>query len=85
MHLLPALPPQLAEGRITGLPARGGLSVGLDRTGGTLRRAQMKVLRMDERPVENEVHGATELLLVLDGELKLLVDRTEVTVGPGEM
>ncbi|WP_348538960.1 glycoside hydrolase family 95-like protein [Streptomyces pseudovenezuelae] len=27
IHLLPALPPQLSEGRVTGLLARGGLTV----------------------------------------------------------
>ncbi|MFI9203108.1 cupin domain-containing protein [Streptomyces sp. NPDC053048] len=47
--------------------------------------ACVKVLRMDELPVEEEVHATTEVLLVLDGRLELTVDDAEVTVGPGGM
>ncbi|MGW2770139.1 IS110 family transposase [Streptomyces sp. NPDC001275] len=36
VHLLPALPPQLPEGRVTGLLARGGLTVDLAWGGGAL-------------------------------------------------
>ncbi|GHG72478.1 cupin domain-containing protein [Streptomyces griseocarneus] len=47
--------------------------------------ARVKVLRMDALPVEEEAHGVTEVLLVLDGRLELTVEGLEVTVGPGEM
>ncbi|MEU6479430.1 cupin domain-containing protein [Streptomyces sp. NPDC047017] len=47
--------------------------------------AWVKVLRMDSGPVPEEVHGADEVLLVLDGRLELLVEDTEVVVEGGEM
>ncbi|MFI6846586.1 cupin domain-containing protein [Kitasatospora sp. NPDC050467] len=45
----------------------------------------VKVLRMDELPVAEERHDVTEVLLVLDGRMELLVDGTSVPVGPGGM
>ncbi|UZJ32685.1 cupin domain-containing protein [Streptomyces endophytica] len=47
--------------------------------------ATVKVLRMNELPLEEEAHRTPEVLLVLDGALALTVDDVEVTVGPGEM
>ncbi|KOV23909.1 glycosyl hydrolase family 95 catalytic domain-containing protein [Streptomyces sp. XY152] len=41
VHLLPALPPQLPDGQVTGLLARGGLTVDLTWRGGELRRARL--------------------------------------------
>ncbi|MFD8077275.1 glycoside hydrolase N-terminal domain-containing protein [Streptomyces sp. NPDC059718] len=41
VHLLPALPPQLPDGRVTGLLARGGLTVDLDWRGGALSHARL--------------------------------------------
>lgn len=52
---------------------------------GNVGTACVKVLRMDGSPVQEEVHGADEVLLVIDGRLELLVEGAEVTVGPGEM
>ncbi|MCF3144128.1 cupin domain-containing protein [Streptomyces platensis] len=52
---------------------------------GEVGTACVKVLRMDELPVEEEAHGTAEVLLVLDGRLQLSVEDTEVTVGQGEM
>ncbi|MFG2628578.1 cupin domain-containing protein [Streptomyces sp. NPDC048473] len=52
---------------------------------GEVGTACVKVLRMDELPVEEETHGTAEVLLVVDGRLELTVEDTEVTVGPGEM
>ncbi|WP_035842157.1 cupin domain-containing protein [Kitasatospora azatica] len=52
---------------------------------GQVGTACMKVLRMDELPVEEEAHGAAEALLVLDGRLELVVDGESMTVGPGEL
>jgi len=47
--------------------------------------ASVKVLRMDSSPVQEETHGADEVLLVLDGRLELLVEGMEVAVQAGEM
>ena len=52
---------------------------------GRVGAACVKVLRMDELPVEEESHGAAEALLVLDGELELVVDGTSVPVRAGEL
>ncbi|WP_431946888.1 glycoside hydrolase family 95 protein [Actinacidiphila sp. bgisy167] len=41
VHLLPALPPQLPDGRVTGLLARGGLTVDLTWRDGTLSQARL--------------------------------------------
>ncbi|WP_241003096.1 cupin domain-containing protein [Streptomyces sp. CB01881] len=45
----------------------------------------VKVLRMDGLPVAEERHGHTEVLLVLDGRLELVVDGADVPLGPGGM
>uniref|UniRef100_A0AAU2VF59 Cupin domain-containing protein n=1 Tax=Streptomyces sp. NBC_00003 TaxID=2903608 RepID=A0AAU2VF59_9ACTN len=52
---------------------------------GEVGTACVKVLRMNELPVEEETHSTTEVLLVLDGRLELSVEGAEVTAGPGEM
>ncbi|GAB2593011.1 hypothetical protein GCM10027168_27420 [Streptomyces capparidis] len=52
---------------------------------GRLGGVEVKVLRMDGRPLAAETHGAAEALLVLDGTLRLLVGDAEVEVGPGQM
>ncbi|WP_190112220.1 cupin domain-containing protein [Streptomyces cinnamoneus] len=52
---------------------------------GHVGSACVKVLRMNELPVEEETHDAAEALLVLDGQLALEVDGEEVRVGPGEL
>ncbi|MFF4829979.1 glycoside hydrolase N-terminal domain-containing protein [Streptomyces sp. NPDC001312] len=44
VHLLPALPPQLPDGRVTGLLARGGLTVDLAWSGGALNHARLAAL-----------------------------------------
>ncbi|WP_310719497.1 cupin domain-containing protein [Streptomyces lydicus] len=52
---------------------------------GQVGRAGVKVLRMDGRSLEPEVHDTAEALLVVDGELRLVVDGSEVEVRAGEM
>ncbi|MFF3688032.1 cupin domain-containing protein [Streptomyces sp. NPDC002187] len=52
---------------------------------GKVGAACVKVLRMDSSPVQEEAHGADEVLLVLDGRLELLVEGIEVAVETGEM
>ncbi|MBC2874848.1 MULTISPECIES: cupin domain-containing protein [Streptomyces] len=52
---------------------------------GQVGTAQIKVLRMDGRPVPEERHEAAEALLVLDGLLRLAVDGRPVDVGPGAL
>ncbi|MFJ9840169.1 cupin domain-containing protein [Kitasatospora sp. NPDC101155] len=50
---------------------------------GQVGTATVKVLRMDGRELEPEVHGTAEVLFVAEGVLELDVDREELTVGPG--
>jgi alpha-L-fucosidase 2 len=45
VHLLPALPPQLPAGRVTGLLARGGLTVSLSWLDGALAQAHLTARR----------------------------------------
>jgi mannose-6-phosphate isomerase-like protein (cupin superfamily) len=52
---------------------------------GVVGAACVKVLRMNELPVEEESHGAAEALLVLDGRLELEVDGMAVSVRAGEL
>ncbi|MFI5617988.1 cupin domain-containing protein [Streptomyces sp. NPDC051567] len=52
---------------------------------GRVGEARVKVLRMDEMPVEEESHAAAEALLVLDGRLELTVDGVEIPVRQGEL
>lgn len=52
---------------------------------GEVGPACVKVLRMDDMPVEAEAHDAPEALLVLDGQLQLEVSGQPVPVGAGEL
>ncbi|MFH8407894.1 cupin domain-containing protein [Streptomyces sp. NPDC018019] len=52
---------------------------------GRVGATDVKVLRMNEAPGEEEVHGVAEALFVLDGRLELWVDGVAVSVGPGEV
>ncbi|MCZ2527496.1 cupin domain-containing protein [Streptomyces sp. HB2AG] len=52
---------------------------------GLVGAACVKVLRMDELPVEEEIHGAAEALLVLDGRLELEAGGMSVSVRAGEL
>ncbi|MEV7601541.1 cupin domain-containing protein [Kitasatospora sp. NPDC089797] len=64
----------------TGLP-EAWRSVVLGRVG----TAAVKVLRMDGRALEPELHGTAEVLVVADGVLELDLDGTELTVRAGEL
>ncbi|MFG2843646.1 cupin domain-containing protein [Kitasatospora sp. NPDC048296] len=50
---------------------------------GLVGTAAVKVLRMDGRELEPEVHGTAEALFVADGLLELDVEGEELTVGAG--
>ncbi|MEE1755268.1 cupin domain-containing protein [Streptomyces sp. SP18CS02] len=52
---------------------------------GQVGSTEVKVLRMDRRPLEAESHDTAEVLLVVDGALQLTVDGSEVEVRAGEM
>ncbi|MEV5594008.1 cupin domain-containing protein [Streptomyces sp. NPDC052496] len=52
---------------------------------GKVGAACVKVLRMDEAPGEEEVHGTAEALFVVEGRLELSVGGADVSVGPGEL
>ncbi|MFF8430614.1 cupin domain-containing protein [Streptomyces sp. NPDC016566] len=65
--------------------AAGLLEAWSSRSLGMVGAACVKVLRMDELPVEEESHGAAEALLVLDGRLELEVDGMPVPVRAGEL
>lgn len=47
--------------------------------------AAVKVLRMEDMPVEEESHAHDEVLLVVDGTMPLVVGGESVTVGTGHM
>lgn len=53
----------------------------LDRIG----EANLKILRMDERSVTEEVHEYDEGLLVIDGRLELSVKGEKISVRSGEL
>ncbi|MFJ8626066.1 cupin domain-containing protein [Kitasatospora sp. NPDC093550] len=52
---------------------------------GRVGATAVKVLRMDGRELEPEVHGTAEALFVAEGCLELLVDGAESTVRAGEL
>ncbi|MFF2147092.1 cupin domain-containing protein [Kitasatospora sp. NPDC058190] len=52
---------------------------------GLVGTAAVKVLRMDGRELEAEVHGTAEVLFVADGLLELEVEGEELTVTAGEL
>ncbi|MFE5585087.1 cupin domain-containing protein [Kitasatospora sp. NPDC056531] len=52
---------------------------------GLVGTAAVKVLRMDGRELEGEVHGTAEVLFVVDGLLELDVEGEELTVTAGEL
>ncbi|WP_322014193.1 cupin domain-containing protein [Paraburkholderia sp. J12] len=52
---------------------------------GTVDSTNIKVLRMDAQPYEEEIHDYNEGLLVLDGELLLRVGPETIVVKTGQM
>ncbi|AVF37768.1 cupin domain-containing protein [Rahnella sikkimica] len=52
---------------------------------GHIGEANLKILRMDERSVSEEVHGYDEGLLVIDGRLELSVKGKKISVRTGEL
>ena len=52
LHLLPALPPHWRDWRVTGMRARGGLTVDLNWSGGSLESASLEASRQLEIEVE---------------------------------
>jgi quercetin dioxygenase-like cupin family protein len=66
---------------VAGTLPRAWASTIVARIGG----ARLKVLRMDEAPYPDESHEEAEGLLVLDGELRLVLEGATVVVRPGEV
>lgn len=52
---------------------------------GRIGTANLKVLRMDERSVIEEVHEYDEGLLVIDGLLELSVNGKKISVSSGQL
>ncbi|MDU6687064.1 MAG: cupin domain-containing protein [Enterobacteriaceae bacterium] len=52
---------------------------------GSIGTANLKVLRMDERSVTEEVHTYDEGLLVIDGRLELSVEGKKISVTSGQL
>lgn len=52
---------------------------------GRIGEANLKVVRMDERSVTEEVHEYDEGLLVIDGRLELSVKGEKITVTSGQL
>ncbi|MCK7450027.1 cupin domain-containing protein [Enterobacter chengduensis] len=52
---------------------------------GNIGEANLKILRMDERSVAEEVHEYDEGLLVIDGRLELSVNGKNISVSAGEL
>ncbi|MBP0449114.1 cupin domain-containing protein [Kitasatospora sp. RG8] len=75
-----------ADDRIDVAAAAAALPLAWDsRVLGRVGPTAVKVLRMDGLPVVEERHDHTEVLLVLDGRLELVVDGADVPLGPGGM
>ena len=73
IHLLPALPPEWPEGRITGLRARGGFEVDLSWKGGKLESATLRA--KEARPVTVRYAGKEKVFQARAGET--------LRIGPG--
>ncbi len=58
LHLLPALPASWPQGSVTGLRARGGVTVDLTWTGGRASRAYLRVRRDVELHLRGDLFGA---------------------------
>lgn len=52
---------------------------------GRVGAANLKILRMDERSVTEEVHEYDEGLLVIDGRLELSVEGKNISVTAGQL
>ncbi len=52
---------------------------------GLIGTANLKVVRMDERSVAEEVHEYDEGLLVINGQLELSVKGEKITVSSGQL
>ncbi|MFH2554395.1 cupin domain-containing protein [Klebsiella aerogenes] len=52
---------------------------------GRIGTANLKVVRMDERSVAEEVHEYDEGLLVINGQLELSVKGEKITVSSGQL
>jgi quercetin dioxygenase-like cupin family protein len=52
---------------------------------GRIGNARIKVLRMEESPLDEEAHDHDEALLVLDGVLELSIGERHVSLRTGEM
>lgn len=52
---------------------------------GRIGEANLKVVRMDERSVTEEVHEYDEGLLIIDGRLELSVKGEKITVTSGQL
>ncbi|RKE22365.1 cupin domain-containing protein [Streptomyces sp. TLI_171] len=52
---------------------------------GRVAGAELKLLRMDGRPLPPERHDTPEALLVVDGLLRLTVDGADVDLAAGEL
>ncbi len=66
LHLLPALPPALAAGSVTGLRARGGYTVDLAGKEGQLMKATIRAARTG--PVKVRFHGQQKTLAAVAGQ-----------------
>ncbi|GGJ67710.1 glycoside hydrolase family 95 protein [Streptomyces brasiliensis] len=77
VHLLPALPPQLPEGRVTGLLARGGLTVGLSWSDGALTHAHLAASQSGSV----RLRTAAPVIVHSTGGAKTEVKRPESTVA----
>jgi quercetin dioxygenase-like cupin family protein len=47
--------------------------------------ANIKVMRMDDRPYPDESHDYAEALLVIDGQLNLTIGNEAITIHAGEL
>ncbi|UNK30492.1 cupin domain-containing protein [Serratia plymuthica] len=52
---------------------------------GRVGSTNIKVLRMDKRAIDDEVHEYHETLLVIEGQLRLAVQGEEITVNAGQL
>jgi alpha-L-fucosidase 2 len=80
VHLLPALPTALGEGKVTGLKARGGVEVAIEWKAGRLTRAVLRAA--ESKPVKVRYAGKETVIQARAGQAYALDADLKITAQP---